>query len=481
MNHVKITIVCILLALGYEIYGQQKPNIVLMVVDDMGWTDLGCYGSLFYETPNIDGLAKSGMKFTDAYSASTVCSPSRASMMTGKSPARLRVTDWITGHDMPYAKFLPPDWTKFLPIEEITIAEVLKKQGYATASIGKWHLGDDIMYYPEKQGFDLNIAGTYQGQPPNYFSPYNIPRLKDGPKGEYLTDRMTVEAEKFITDKSGQPFLLYMPYYGVHTPLQAKKEDVEYFRSKISPGANHVNPTYAAMIKSVDESVGRIVALLNKLGIAENTLVVFTSDNGGLIGGLNNINNRITSNVPLRMGKGSNYEGGIRVPAIFSWKGRIKPGSVSNVPIIGTDLFPTLAALGRGIIPEPQNIDGVNILPLLTGSSKLNRDAIYWHYPHYHPGGGTPHSAVRQGDWKLIYSYESGIKEFYNLKNDISEKNNMVLKEPMLADLMYEKLVKWKRKVSAQDPKPNPDYNEEKKAMPGKVETRTVKDPNNLN
>lgn len=481
MNHVKIAIVYILLTLGYEVFGQQKPNIVLMVVDDMGWTDLGCYGSLFYETPNIDGLAKSGMKFTDAYSACTVCSPSRASIMTGKAPARLRVTDWITGHDMPYAKFLTPDWTKFLPIEENTIAEVLKKQGYATASIGKWHLGDDIMYYPEQQGFDLNIAGTYQGQPPNYFSPYNIPRLKDGPQGEYLTDRMTVEAEKFITDNSRQPFLLYMPYYGVHTPLQAKEDDIEYFRSKIYPGAIHNNPTYAAMIKSVDESVGRIVALLNKLGISENTLVVFTSDNGGLIGGRNNMNNHITSNVPLRMGKGSNYEGGIRVPAIFSWKGKIKPGSVSNAPIIGTDLFPTLAALSRGTIPEIQNIDGVNILPLLTGSSKLNRDAIYWHYPHYHPEGGTPHSAVRQGDWKLIYSYESGIKELYNLKNDISEKNNMVLKEPTLANVMYEKLLKWKKKVSAQDPKPNPNYNEQKKATPGKVETRIIKDPYDLN
>ncbi|MEJ7780269.1 MAG: sulfatase [Daejeonella sp.] len=481
MNHIKITFVCILLALGCEASGQQKPNVVLMVVDDMGWTDLNCYGSSFYETPNIDLLAKSGMKFTDAYSACTVCSPSRASIMTGKSPARLRITDWITGHDVPYAKFLPPDWTQFLPLKEKTIAEVLKEQGYTTASIGKWHLGDDIIYYPEKQGFDLNIAGTYQGQPPSYFSPYNIPRLKDGPEGEYLTDRLTIEAEKFITDKKAQPFLLYMPFYGVHTPLQARKSEVEYFRSKIVPGANHINPTYAAMIKSVDESVGRIIALINKLGIAENTLIIFTSDNGGLIGGRNNINNRITSNVPLRMGKGSNYEGGTRVPAIFSWRGKIKSGSVSDVPIIGTDLFPTLAALGRAPITKAQNIDGVNILPLLTGSGKLNRKALFWHYPHYHPEGGTPHSAIRQGDWKLIYSYETGSKELYNLKNDIGETNNMVLKESALAAVMYERLVKWKKKVSAQDPRPNPDYNEQKKTSPGKVETRIIKDPHNLN
>jgi len=480
MRNFTISILCILSVFGQTVFGQQKPNIVLMVVDDMGWTDLSCYGSSFYETPNIDKLAASGMKFTDAYSACTVCSPSRASIMTGKSPARLRITDWITGHDKPFAKLVPPDWTQFLPLKEKTIAEILKKRGYATASIGKWHLGDDIMYYPENQGFDLNIAGTYQGQPPNYFSPYNIPRLKNGPEGEYLTDRLTVEAEQFITDKRAQPFLLYMPFYGVHTPLQAKKTDIEYFRAKISPGATHNNPTYAAMIKSVDESVGRVVALLDKFGLTENTLIIFTSDNGGLIGGRNS-NNRITSNFPLRMGKGSNYEGGTRVPAIFSWKGKIKPGAVSEVPIIGTDLFPTLAFLGQTKKMDLQNIDGVNILPLLTGASVLKRDAIYWHYPHYHPEGGTPYSAIRQGDWKLIYFYESGNKELYNLRQDIGEKNNMILKEPALASIMYKKLKDWKGKVSAQDPKPNANYDEQKMSIQGKAETRIIKDPYNLN
>lgn len=477
MKNIRVIVACLLLIISFRAFSQQKPNIVFFLVDDMGWTDLGCYGSSFYETPNIDALAKSGMKFTDAYSASTVCSPSRASIMTGKSPARLHITDWITGHTMPYAKLLTPDWTQYLPLEETTIAEILKKQGYATASIGKWHLGDDVKYYPEKQGFDLNIAGTYQGQPPSYFSPYNIPRLNNGPSGEYLTDRLTDEAEKFITDKKDQPFFLYLPYYAVHTPLQAKKEDVEYFRSKIDPDGNQKNATYAALIKSVDESVGRIVVLLNKLKIAENTLIVFTSDNGGLIGGRNLNNNRVTSNLPLRMGKGSNYEGGIRVPAIFSWKGKIKPDGVSSVPIIGTDLFPTFAALGHGAIIEEQKLDGVDIMPLLTGKNELNRKVLYWHYPHYHPEGGTPYSAIRQGDWKLIYFYETGEKELYNLRNDIGENNNLILKKSMLADVLYKKLNEWKKKTSAQDPRPNPDYDEQNKNKPGKGETRMVTDP----
>lgn len=481
MKNNGIILACLFLMFSFRSLSQQKPNIVLLLVDDMGWTDLRCYGSSFYETPNIDALAKSGIKFTNAYSACTVCSPSRASIMTGKSPARLHITDWITGYNMPYAKLLPPDWTPYLPLKETTIAEVLKKQGYATASIGKWHLGDDIKYYPEKQGFDVNIAGTYQGQPPGYFSPYNIPRLKNGPSGEYLTDRLTDEAEKFITDKKDQPFFLYMPYYAVHTPLQAKKTDIAYFKSKINPNGSQKNAVYAAVIKSVDESVGRVVALLNKLHIAENTLIIFTSDNGGLIGGRNADKNTITSNFPLRSGKGSSYEGGIRVPAIFSWQGKIKPDGVSSVPIIGTDIFPTLAALGNGVITEGKIPDGVDIMPLLTGKNKLKREALYWHYPHYHSEGGTPYSTIRQDDWKLIYFYETGEKELYYLRNDIGEKNNLVMKEPKHADMLYRKLLEWKKKVAAQDPKPNPDYDVQNKDKHGKGKTRTIKDPYNLN
>ena len=434
------------------------PNIVLLYVDDLGWTDLACYGSSFYETPNIDRLAASGMKFTNGYSPCTVCSPSRASMLTGKNPARLRITDWITGHNMPYAKLLPPDWTQHLPLEEITIAELLKNQEYATANIGKWHLGDDVKYYPEHQGFDINIGGNYAGQPGSYFSPYNTPRLKDGPPGEYLTDRQTIEAEKFIRQNTNRPFFLYLSYYAVHTPLQAKKEDIEYFKSKINSAAQQKNATYAAMIKSTDESVGRIMAVLDQLDLTENTLIVFTSDNGGLIGGRRLDRDAITSNKPLRMGKGSNYEGGIRVPFIFSWKGRINAGTESSVPIIGSDLFSTFAGISGSKISSKQKMDGVNLFPLLTKQKQIKRKELYWHYPHYHPEGGTPHTAIREGYWKLIYFYEDGKKELYNLNNDTGELQDLSTSMPNITNRLYKKLVDWKKQSGAQEPILNSRY-----------------------
>ena len=456
---------------------QKKPNIVLLLVDDLGWADVGCYGSDLYETPNIDKLAKQGMKFTNGYAACTVCSPSRASILTGKYPARLHLTDWIEGYNKPYAKLLPPEWTKFLPTAEVTVAEILKKQGYATASIGKWHLGDDIKYYPEHQGFDINIAGTYQGQPPKYFSPYNIPRLKNGAPGEFLTERLTDEALKFIKEKKNSPFFLYMPYFAVHTPLQAKEEDIKAYKAKIKPAANHQNPVYAAMVKSVDESVGRIIALLAEQKLSENTLVIFTSDNGGLVRGQNYQKNRITSNAPLRAGKGSSYEGGIRVPTIAVWPGNIKANTVSEVPVIGTDLFPTFAEVAGVNSKNIGQMDGMSLMPVLSGKSKLNREAIYWHYPHYHGEGATPHSAIRQGDWKLIHFYETGKKELYNLKNDIGEKTELQDQEPKITAQLYNNLVNWRKKVGAQDPIVNPAYDNKREKQGGEREPRVVKDP----
>ncbi|HLF95418.1 MAG TPA: sulfatase, partial [Planctomycetota bacterium] len=283
------------------------PNVVVILVDDLGWTDLGCFGSPFYETPHIDRLAAQGMRFTHAYSACTVCSPTRASLMTGKYPARLHVTDWIAGHARPKAKLKVPDWTKHLALEETTVAEALKAAGYATASIGKWHLGPPA-HFPEKQGFDLNRGGCDKGQPPSYFSPYRIPTLEEGEKGEYLTDRLTTEALAFLDSNKDRPFLLHFPHYGVHTPLQAKKAVVEKYQAKAKAGADHRNAAYAAMIESVDDSVGRIVAKIEELKLSSRTLIVFTSDNGGLL--------QSTSNRPLRAGKGSAYEGGVRVPMI---------------------------------------------------------------------------------------------------------------------------------------------------------------------
>jgi arylsulfatase A len=460
---------------------QKKPNIILLLVDDMGWTDVGCYGSDFYQTPNIDKLARQGMKFTNAYSACTVCSPSRASILTGKYPARLHLTDWIDGHAKPYARLLPPQWTKFLPPAELTIAELLKKQGYATASIGKWHLGDDIKYYPEHQGFDINIAGTYQGQPPRYFSPYNIPRLQNGVPGELLTDRLTEEAVKFIRQKKDSLFFLYLPYYAVHTPLQAKEESVQAFKAKINPAANQQNPVYAAMVKSVDESVGRIMALLQEQHLSQNTLVIFTSDNGGLVKGRGGQKNHITSNAPLRAGKGSSYEGGTRVPAIAVWPGRIRANAVSQVPVIGTDLFPTFAEVAGISLKGAGVIDGKSLVPVLTGKKPLKREALYWHYPHYHTEGARPHSAIRQGDWKLIHFYETGKNELYHLKTDIGETRELQDQEPRLAAQLYDKLLQWQKRVGAQPPVANPRYDQQREEQAGKTEPRVVKDPFTLN
>lgn len=451
---------------------QKPPNIILLLVDDLGWMDIGFYGSSFYETPNIDRLAKEGIKFTNAYSACNVCSPSRASILTGKNPARLHLTDWIEGYEKPFAKLLSPAWTKYLPLEETTLAEILKKKNYATASIGKWHLGDDIKYYPEHQGFDLNIAGYYAGSPPTYFSPYRIPRLKNGDKGEYLTDRLTDEAIQFMDVKKSNPFFLYLPYYAVHTPIQAKQEDVEAFRSKVNASSPQQNPVYAAMIKSLDESVGRLLQYVKEKGLEDNTIIIFTSDNGGLV----RSRNPITSNVPLREGKGTAYEGGVRVPLIVKWKGKIKETTQSEVPVIGTDLFPTLAAITNSNIRYIRNIDGVNIAPLLFGAPSIKREALYWHYPHYHSEGATPYTSIRQGDYKLILFYEDGKMELYNLKNDLGEQHNLVDKEPKMAATLLKKMTEWKRTAGAQDPLINPKY-DIKRANQITTPQRIVKDP----
>ncbi len=422
-----------------------RPNFVIFLVDDLGWTDLGCFGSSFYETPHIDRLAAQGMKFTHAYSACTVCSPTRASLMTGKYPARLHVTDWIAGHKQPKAKLKVPDWTMHLAHEEVTIAEALKGAGYATASIGKWHLGPPA-YFPEKQGFDLNRGGSDKGQPPSYFSPYKIPTLEEGEKGEYLTDRLTTEALAFLDSNKDRPFLLYFPHYGVHTPLQAKKALVEKYQAKAKAGADHSNATYAAMIESVDDSVGRVVAKLDELKLSSRTVIVFTSDNGGLL--------RSTSNRPLRAGKGSAYEGGVRVSLIVRWPGAVKAGTVCATPVITPDHAATMLDLA-GAKPA---VDGLSLVPLLKGTGGLSRDAIFWHYPHYHPGGATPHGAIRQGDLRLVEFFEDGRVELYDLKEDVGETKDLAAARPEIARELRKRLADWRAAVGAQMPSPNPDY-----------------------
>lgn len=462
--------------MAQRISKDRPPNVIVILVDDLGWTDTRCYGSTFYETPNIDALAAKGIRFTNAYSTCTVCSPSRASILTGKYPARLHLTDWIKGYERPFAKLLSPEWKQYLPLEETTIAEVMKQQRYATAMIGKWHLGDDVKYYPEHQGFNSNIGGTFQGSPPSHFAPYRIPRLKDGPAGEYLSDRLTDEALNFITAEKSNPFFLYLSFYAVHTPLQAKKEQVQQYKSKIDSGSNHQNPVYAAMIKNMDENLGRVTKLVEQLGLASNTLIIFTSDNGGLVRGNDWNKGKITSNTPLRGGKGTCYEGGTRVPLICSWKGKIQEGIVNNEPVIGTDLFTTIAQVAGKTIAA-KAVDGVNISPLLFGSNALNRDALYWHYPHYHAEGGTPYSAIRQGDWKLIFLYETGKKELYNLKNDIGEQNDLSIKEPERTERLYQKLTAWKKTTGAQDPVINIAYDSKRQKEGAPPKKRSVIDP----
>ena len=448
-----------------------KPNIVLILVDDLGWIDTGCYGSKYYETPNIDKLAADGMRFTNAYAACAVCSPTRAAVMTGRYPARLGVTDWIRsrfqGGKIPENKKNPTEYVGgknkkllcppnalWMELEEITIAEALKPAGYTSCHIGKWHLGADD-WYPDRQGFDFNIGGCDFGQPPNYFDPYfrkgqgAIPTLEPHRKGEYLTDREADEAVKFIHNHKDKPFFLYMAHYTVHTPIQAKKDLIEKYKAK--PPTNQKNPTYAAMVESLDDAVGRICSTLDELYLAENTIIFFTSDNGGLLGP--------TNNAPLRSGKGFPYEGGIREPLIVRWPKLVKPGTISNEPVTSVDYFPTICQAAGVPLPNDRDIDGVSLLGHLksNGTRELNRHALYWHFPHYR-GKIVPYSIIREGSWKLIKRYEGKPFELFNLKSDLSEENDLSKIYPTKTRQLDAKLRRWLRLTGAKLPKPNPNY-----------------------
>lgn len=435
-----------------------RLNVVLIVADDLGAHDLGVTGSKFHETPNLDRLAAAGMRFTQAYSACTVCSPSRAALLTGKYPARLKITDWIKGHDAPKAKLRPPaNWTQFLPLEEITLAEHLKTNGYTTAHLGKWHLGGDG-FEPVRQGFDLNLGGDHRGQPPSYFSPYGLPKLPDGVKGEYLTDREASEASNYIATHKDRPFFLNYWPYSVHTPLQAPSNLVAKYEAKakaLKTGNSQTNATYAAMLERLDAAVGRILEALQVHGIADRTIVIFTSDNGGLVLG----KQPPTSNAPLRSGKGSQFEGGHRVPLIVKWPGVTRPGSTSAVPVMGIDLLPTL--LEAAGIPQPEGKakpDGVSLAALLRDPAASLDRALFWHYPHYHPGGATPYAAIREGDWKYLQHYESGTNLLFNLASDPGETHDLAAEQPEKATQLARKLFNWHGSVGAQWPMPNPGW-----------------------
>ena len=456
----------------------KSPNIVSILIDDMGWTDLKCFGSSFYETPRIDRMMSEGMQFTNAYASCPVCSPTRASIMTGKYPATLGLTNFLVGQER--GKLLEVPYIHYLPFSELTLPSVLRREGYATWHIGKWHLGDEP-YYPENHGFEVNVGGCSWGHQYSYFAPYRNPRMEEGPDGEFLNDRLTDEAIRLIKNRDSRPFYLNLCHYAVHIPLSAPGEDINYFTKKaFAMGLNdqspfedgehfpcdhkrnqrvvrrrfQSDPIYAALIRNLDWNVGRLLDALDEAGEAENTIILFTSDNGGL----STAESSPTCNFPLSEGKGWMYEGGTRVPFIIKWKGRIAPGTVCHEPIISPDLYPTfLDVAGIPLIPE-QHSDGSSIRALLEGDNSRKRGPLFWHYPHYGNQGGTPASVIRKGDYKLIEFYEDNRLELYNLANDVSEKRNLAKEQPALTTEMHRELVTWREKVEAQIPKPNPDY-----------------------
>ena len=447
----------------------KKLNFVFILVDDLGWTDLGCYGSSFYDTPNIDKLAASGMRFTNAYAACPVCSPTRASIMTGKYPARIDLTDFLKGGRR--GKMIPAKYKDEMPLEEVTIAEALKGSGYATFFAGKWHLGGEG-FWPEKQGFDVNKGGWSRGGPyggKKYFSPYGNPRLTDGPDGEHLPDRLGSETVKFMSDHKDGPFLAYLSFYSVHTPLISREDLKQKYLAKRErlgleakwgqEGARKVrlvqeHVVYGGMVEAMDMAVGKVLDGLEKLGLSDNTAVILMSDNGGL----STSEGHPTSNLPLRGGKGWLYEGGIREPMIVRWPGNTRAGSTCEAPVISTDFYPTMLEMaGLPSMPD-QHKDGVSMVGLLKGRGRQNREAIYWHYPHYGNQGGSPGGAVRMGDYKLIEFYEDGSVELYNLKDDIGEKNDLAARMPDKVKRLRAMLHKWRAEVDAKMPSPNPNY-----------------------
>lgn len=454
---------------------QEKLNFVFILADDLGYHDVGFNNpDTFYETPNLDGLAASGMVFTDFYAACQVCSPTRASILTGKYPARMDTTNYFSGRRN--GTFDAAEFETVMGTEEVTLAETLKENGYRTFFAGKWHLGGNG-HLPTDQGFDINKGGGENGLPRSYFSPYkNVSNLPPGPQGEFLTDRLSKESVSFLrqASKGDDPFFLYLSFYSVHTPLQAPKRLIEKYEAKakkleiadeegsfdvggerqVWPDTNQPRKVrirqdhaiYAAMVESLDRAVGRVLAELDQLNLRENTAVVFMSDNGGL----STSEGHPTSNLPLRGGKGWMYEGGIREPVVIRWPGVAPAGTRCSIPAVSTDFYPTLLEMA-GLDPKPdQHIDGVSIVPLLRNPfAKFDRGPIFFHYPHYANQGGFPASAIRKGNYKLIQDLEDGAYELYNLETDISEHNNLEQLEAELVKEMGAELDSWRREVEA--------------------------------
>ncbi len=438
----------------------RKPNVIFVLADDLGYTDVGCYGSKYYETPNLDRLAAQGMRFTDGYTCGPNCQPTRAALMSGQYGPRTGVytVGSIDRFDWRSRPLRPPDNVQSLPADRVTLGQALKGAGYATGLFGKWHLGQQDRHHPGRRGFDEAVVSAGK-----HFDFATSPKV-EVPPGTYLADFLTDRAADFIRRHKDRPFFLCLHHFGVHSPHEAKKELVEKFKPRAAAEGHH-DPTYAAMIASVDESVGRVLALLDELKLAENTLVIFTSDNGGVGGyqreGITK-NRGITDNAPLRGGKGMLYEGGVRVPWVFRWAGTVKAGAVCGEPINSVDLYPTLLDLAGGKPPENQPLDGLSYARLLRGDGKesLKRDAIYWHFPGYLGMGAgswrtTPAGSVRAGDWKLLEFFEDGRLELYNLREDVGEKRNLAERMPDKAKELRARLVAWRKEVKAPMPTPN--------------------------
>jgi arylsulfatase A-like enzyme len=447
---------------------RRPPNVVFILIDDYGWRDTGFNGSTFYETPNIDRLARSGMIFTDGYSASPVCSPTRAAIMTGKYPARLHVTAHLQGatNRFHYSKVLQPNARLELPLEEVTVAELLRKAGYRTAAIGKWHLGK-TGFLASDQGFDVAHAGDEAGSTSSFFYPQWKKKIPlEGEEGDYLTDRLTTLAVDFIRENKDRPFFLYLPHFAVHTPIEGKPDKVRKYDAK-SRAENPQNyGEYAAMIESVDESVGRVLDALRQHGVEDDTLIIFTADNGGVTS--REWKKRpITSNLPLRSGKGHLYEGGIRVPLIIRWPGVTRPGSSCSQPVLSVDYAPTIAEIAGVPASGLPVMDGRSITRLLKGGAAIGRQDIFWHFPHYSPQLGRPSAAIRSGDDKLILFFEDSHVELYNLKHDIGETKDLAAAEPAKAAALRKRLEAWLRDTKAQIPQPNPQYDPAREREPG--------------
>jgi arylsulfatase A-like enzyme len=463
-----LPVILIALAGSLQAAAPVQPNIIFFLVDDLGWADIGANNpGTFYETPNINRLAETGMRFTQGYAACPVCSPSRGAILTGKVPPRFGITDFIPG--MRNAQLRSAPNASYLPLEEVTLAEALREAGYATAHFGKWHLGG-VGYLPENQGFDRNLGGLDRGGPyggKKYFSPYGNPKLSDGPPGEHLPDRLATECVKFMEESKDKPFFASFWFYDVHTPLMARAD----LQSKYEEKAKSAPPDawgrererevrlvqrhaiYAAMVEAMDQAVGKVLAALDKIGKADNTIVIFTSDNGGL----STSEGSPTSNLPLRAGKGWLYEGGIRVPVIIRAPHFTKAGSVCETPVIGTDFYPTILEVA-GLRQRPeQHQDGVSIAPLLKGAA-LPARPLLWHYPHYGNQGGAPSGCIRDGDWKLIEWYEDNRAELFNLRDDPGEKQDLAGRMPDKVKELTTRLHEWRASVGGIMPTPNPAW-----------------------